>query len=449
MVFPQPLTTLLRTEPDRPVFEHGSRVVTRAELHSMIGRMTAALHAMGLQGKAIAFRTSVTPEAFAVQTAAHILGCRVVGVRPGYSKPQLDHVLSMDVDHVIDDESIPTGAEEWHPDPMGRPDDVALLVFTSGSTGRPKGCAVTYGALDAHWSWQPANWSPLARRLAGEFERYLLFGTLASMVVVDFLALAMLNGGVCVIPERPDFPAVYRDLRITGAIITVPRLTQIIDTGTRLPDMRALMVSGSPIGATRLDQATRLLGPIVYHGYGATEAGSISVLPPEELAAKGDTVGRPHPGVRVRSHEGELLVSSPYQMRGYWNSDEDPFLDGWFRTRDLGHVDDDGYIHIVGRSREAVMVNAMVVYLGPIERVLESHPDVEEAYVVGAPDRATGEAAHAFVVAADPDVEDLKARVREELGADHVPATVTVIDRVPMAASGKPDKQALLALTVL
>ncbi len=90
------------------------------------------------------------------------------------------------------------------------------------------------------------------------------------------------------------------------------------------------------------------------------------------------------------------------------------------------------------------MVNAMVVYLGPIERVLESHPDVEEAYVVGALDRATGEAAHAFVVAADPDVEGLKAHVREELGADHVPATITVIDQVPMAASGKPDKQAPL-----
>ncbi len=179
---------------------------------------------------------------------------------------------------------------------MGRPDDVALLVFTSGSTGRPKGCAVTYGALDAHWSWQPANWSPIARRLAGEFERYLLFGTLASMVVVDFLALAMLNGGVCVIPERPDFPAVYRDLRITGAIITVPRPTQIIDTGTRLPDMRALMVSGSPISATRLAQAHRLLGPIVYHGYGATEAGSISVLPRRSWPRRATRSAVPHPG---------------------------------------------------------------------------------------------------------------------------------------------------------
>ncbi|NAS26830.1 AMP-binding protein [Herbidospora sp. NEAU-GS84] len=449
MVFPAPLLDLLREEPRRPVFEHGPRVVTRAELLAMIGSMAGALDAKGLRGRAVAFRTSVTPEAFAAQMAAHVLGCRVVGVRPGYSKAQLEHVLAMDVDHVVDDATLPEAGAGSHLTPLGRPGDVAMLAFTSGSTGRPKGCALTYDALDRHWAWQPGVWSPVAREMAAGFERYLLFGTLASMVVFEFLGLALLGGGTVVIPVDPEFPRVYRDLRITGSIFTVPRLTQIIDTGTELPDMRAMMVGGSPISASRLEQAVKLLGPVVYQGYGATEAGSISMLTPRDLPAKADTVGRPHPMVQVRAHEGELLVSSPYLMRDYWNGEENPISDGWYRTGDLGHVDDDGYIHIVGRAREAVMVNAMVVYLGPIERALESHPSVEEAYVVGAPDRATGEAAHAFVVAGDPDIGELKDHVREELGADHVPATITVIDEVPLAASGKPDKKALLSLIVL
>ena len=68
------------------------------------------------------------------------------------------------------------------------------------------------------------------------------------------------------------------------------------------------------------------------------------------------------------------------------------------RTRDLGHVDDKGYLYLVGRTRDVILVNAMVVYAGPIERVLASHPDVIEAYVTGAPDERTGEAVHAFVV---------------------------------------------------
>ncbi|WP_062428404.1 class I adenylate-forming enzyme family protein [Herbidospora daliensis] len=449
MVFPAPLLDLLHEEPHRPVFEHGSRVVTRAELLAMIGSMAGALDAEGLRGKAIAFRTSVTPEAFAAQMAAHVLGCRVVGVRPGYSRAQLAHVLSMDVDHVVDDDTLPEAGGAPILTPLARPGDVALLAFTSGSTGRPKGCALTYGALDRHWAWQPQEWSPVAREMAAGFERYLLFGTLASMVVFEHLALALLGGGTLVIPVDPEFPRVYRDLRITGSIFTVPRLTQIVDTGTELPDMRTMMIGGSPISASRLERAVKLLGPVVYQGYGATEAGSISMITPRELAAKGHTVGRPHPMVRVRVEEGELLVSSPYLMSGYWNGEENPIADGWLRTGDLGHVDDDGYIHIVGRIREAVMVNAMVVYLGPIERALESCPGVEAAYVVGAPDRATGEAAHAFVVAKEPDLDELRDHVREELGADHVPATITVVEEVPLAPSGKPDKKALLALIVL
>ena len=98
---------------------------------------------------------------------------------------------------------------------------------------------------------------------------------------------------------------------------------------------------------------------------------------------------------------------------------------------------------------DVIMVNAMVVYAGPIERVLAGHPDLAEAYVVGAPDERTGEAVHAFVVPAagrTPDREALTALVRESLGEDSVPRTITVVPGVPVATSGKPDKQALLAL---
>jgi acyl-CoA synthetase (AMP-forming)/AMP-acid ligase II len=93
------------------------------------------------------------------------------------------------------------------------------------------------------------------------------------------------------------------------------------------------------------------------------------------------------------------------------------------------------------------MVNAMVVYAGPIERVLTGHPDVAEAYVAGAPDERSGEAVHAFVVPdarRTPDLDVLTALVRAELGEDSVPRTITVVPSVPMAATGKPDKRALL-----
>jgi fatty-acyl-CoA synthase len=212
------------------------------------------------------------------------------------------------------------------------------------------------------------------------------------------------------------------------------------------------------------------LGPVVYQGYGQTEVGNIAMLTPGEMAGGPDgllaSTGRPHPRVEIsvrdeagrelaHSHDGEIFVRCAYQMNGYWGDPgetRDVLRDGWIRTRDLGHVDDKGYLYLVGRSRDVILVNAMVVYAGPIERVLASHPGVIDAYVTGAPDERTGEAVHAFVVPSGDRALDgatsaeLAALVRAQLGEDSVPQTITAVPGVPVAASGKPDKRALLRL---
>ena len=498
--FPQPLLDALRAAPDTPVFEHvthaGTRVVTRGEFLELIRRLAAALRGAGLgPGSGLAIRTAVTPEAFAAHMAAHAVGCRVVGVRPGYPPGQLAHVLGTGVSAYLVDEPVtfPPGPALLSLGPVpeaddllavadggaplavtARPGDVAALHFTSGSTGRPKGCAVTYAALSRHWAWQPAAWSRAAHEFATRFERYLLFGTLASMVVLEHVAPCLLGGGVAVIPEddgRPMFPYALERHRITGAIITVPRLCAMLDLLRTEPvdvsSLRALMVSGSPIGPARLREAVERLGPVVYQGYGQTEAGNIAMLTPTDIAAGPDrvlgSVGRPHPQVEVSvrdeaerevdmGHTGEIYVRAPYQMTRYWRQEEetqDTLRDGWLRTRDLGYQDADGFLYLVGRTRDVIMVNAMVVYAGPIEQVLMGHPDVAEAYVAGAPDERSGEAVHAFVVLdgrRTPDLDALTALVRAELGEGSVPRTITVVPGVPMAATGKPDKRALLAM---
>ena len=121
--------------------------------------------------------------------------------------------------------------------------------------------------------------------------------------------------------------------------------------------------------------------------------------------------------------------------------------DGWLDTRDLGHLAPDGFLHLTGRARDVIMVDAHVHYAAPIERVLAGHPDVDQAYVVRAPDERTGEAIQAFVVPRDgrvPDPDTLSSLVRVELGAASVPTTVTVIAEIPLTPGGKPDKNALL-----
>jgi acyl-CoA synthetase (AMP-forming)/AMP-acid ligase II len=146
---------------------------------------------------------------------------------------------------------------------------------------------------------------------------------------------------------------------------------------------------------------------------------------------------------------GELFVQTPYQTSGYWADPQEAaevFLDGWIRTRDLGYVDGDGYVHLVGRARDVIIVNANVYYAGPIERVLAEHPSVDQAYVVGKDDEQTGEAVHAFVVprpGAQPDIGELRDWVQSRLGQACVPRTVTFITEVPVGPSGKPNKRAL------
>jgi len=147
---------------------------------------------------------------------------------------------------------------------------------------------------------------------------------------------------------------------------------------------------------------------------------------------------------------GELFVRSSGQAVGYWADPAETaevFTDGWVRTRDLARLGEDGYLRLLGRVRDVIIVNANLVYAGPIERTLAEHPDVAEAYVVARPDDRTGEAVHAYVVpraSRRPDAGELRKLVAGRLGDEAVPQTVTMIDRVPVAPSGKPDKHALL-----
>ncbi|MFI8202966.1 class I adenylate-forming enzyme family protein [Streptomyces sp. NPDC085937] len=474
--FPGAVLDLLEAAGDRPVFEHGDRVVTGHQLLSLVRRVTNGLRARGVRpGDGLALLLGVSPEAFAAVLAAHAVGARVVGVRPGLTAGQRAHLLAGTAFHVTDRETVTAEAvvltldalltaddDGTRPRISGRPRDVARLVHTSGSTGMPKACAQTYAAMTAAWAVHPDRWPPAVRELAPRLERFLVFGTLASQVMMEYGLLALAAGGTLVADATPVLPDSLVRHRATGSVITVARLTRLVANVRERPvdlgALRALMVSGSPIDAARLREAADVLGPVVFHGYGQTETGMISMATPDDEPG---TLGVPPVEVEVRDADGtplppgtdgELFVRTPSQGCGYWRepalSAEVFTADGWVRTRDIGHLDTQGRLRLTGRARDVIIVNANVFYAGPVERVLAGHPAVAEAYVVAAPDENTGETVHAFVVPAPgrtPRLDELRALVAADLGEDTAPTRLTLIEDVPLTPAGKPDKRALAA----
>ncbi|MBB5803690.1 acyl-coenzyme A synthetase/AMP-(fatty) acid ligase [Saccharothrix ecbatanensis] len=475
--FPRAVLDVLEAAGGRPVFEHGSRVVTGAEMLDLVARIAAGLRAEGLgPGDGVALLLGVNPEAFATILAAHAVGARVLGVRPGLPDDQVRHLLGLDVAAVITDsdstiarrdvraltvDSLRKARADGRPRCAGRGADVARLIHTSGSTGAPKACAQTYAAMTVAWAARPDAWPPAIRELASRLDRFLVFGSLSSQVMFEYAVVAITAGGAAVIADRPGFPEAITLHRASASVITVARLAKLVAAQRRAPadlsSLRALMVSGSPLTADRHREALEVLGPVVFHGYGQSETGMIAMATPADPPGTvgtppavshvevRDVDGRPvSPGV-----DGELFVRTPEQADAYWADparSAEVFADGWVRTRDLGHFDADGRLRLTGRIRDVVIVNANLHYAGPIEQVIAEHPDIAEAYVVAAPDEDTGEAVHAFVVPSGgrtPDLAALRALVTARLGAACAPVAVTVIAEPPLAPSGKPDKRLL------
>jgi acyl-CoA synthetase (AMP-forming)/AMP-acid ligase II len=227
--------------------------------------------------------------------------------------------------------------------------------------------------------------------------------------------------------------------------------------------IQAVHFGGAPLAAHLVEEIQAKLGVPVFTGYSCTETPIISAtLPSDPPERRTSTVGRPTPGVDLRivdderrplqeGARGRIAVRSPATMRGYWRSPEATARalggDGWLYTEDMGFVDGDGYLHLVGREKDVYFRAAFNVYPGEVEDVLQTHPAVAQAAVVGVPDDVLGQKGWAFVVPIDPShpptLEELRSHVGRDLASYKRPDGLSVVDGLPLNATYKVDRRVL------
>jgi len=361
------------------------------------------------------------------------------------------------------------GADEI-PEPVERADDdLAVLLYTAGTAGAPKAAMLTHGNLVA--SIRQIQEQPELRiepRDVGlaALPLFHIYGLNTG------LGVAMTAGASQVLVRDFDPAATLRTMRDEKATIVagVPAMYEMWcdaarDAEGELDDafatVRLVLSGAAPLPEDLAERVKERFGTDIYEGYGLTEASPVVTTGGVGSPPRPGSVGPAIDGVEVRlvdsdgadvlhGDPGEIWVRGPNVFPGYWRDPEATATvltdDGWLRTGDIAVADADGWLSIVNRAKDLIIVSGFNVYPGEVEDVLVEHPDVDEAAVVGAPDTATGEAVVAFVAPVEgtsPSVDDLRAFCKERIARYKVPSRIEVVDDFPRSLAGKVLRRAL------
>ena len=381
--------------------------------------------------------------------------------------PELRHLVTVGEDDLWYDDQIfqfedlvsaGTGRDFDRSDPVG-PDDLLALVYTSGTTGKPKGVELTHGNLiySAGATAEAVGLEP-GDRIIGVTALFHVFGLGPGILG------SVLGGAALILQEEVEAGATLDLIVRTGATVHygVPtvfaaELREQKRNPRDLSSLRTGLVAGAPMGETLFREVEETLCPHLLAAYSLTEtASTLAMTRGDDPAEKRRfTVGRPIAGTHIRVLEsdgtelpveslGELAVQGPGVMRGYYRQPRETAecfdTDGYFRTGDLGILDEDGYVHLVGRRKEVIIRGGSNVYPREVEDRLHAHPAVGEAAVVGVQDELLGEKVCACVVPVEGAIvtgEELQEWCRRTLADYKIPDVVQFMDALPMTGTGK------------
>lgn len=341
--------------------------------------------------------------------------------------------------------------------------DIAAIFYTSGTTGRQKGVMLTHANLMAN---------AISVLTYIDYDRTCVNIHAAPMFHLADIGIypVTMVGGTHVFPRDVSAASLLSSISEHGVThcLTVPilidRMAKLVEeSALELPSLRMLGYGGSPISPAALDRARRVWPGVDFvQGYGLTESPSFTFLAPHYHTEAGESLGKLRSaGEPVYSYEiairdpetgedlpvgatGEICARGPHVMAGYWNNPSataEALQDGWLKTGDAGHLDEDGFLTITDRIKDMIVTGGENVYSLEVENVLSRHPDVDACAVIGIPDAQWGEAVHAVVVlreGASITEQSLAEYCRERLAGYKTPKTFELTSTpLPLTSSGK------------
>jgi len=349
--------------------------------------------------------------------------------------------------------------------PVGH-EDVAFLQYTGGTTGVSKGAMLTHGNIIANLqqahAWLKPSLSAGPETIITALPLYHIFALTANCLT--YLKIGAANVLITNPRDIPGFVkelAKYRFTTITGvntlfnALLNDPNFAKL--------DFSSLHISlggGMAVQKAVADKWKEVTGNTLVEAYGLTETSPAATINPLGLTAYNGAIGLPIPSTEVVIRDdqgadlplgqaGELCVRGPQVMKGYWNRPEETaqvlMADGFLRTGDVAVMDEKGFVRIVDRKKDMILVSGFNVYPNEVEAVVAMHPGVLEVAAIGVPDQHSGEAVKLFVVKRDPnlDAASVIAYCRENLTGYKVPKQVEFRSELPKTNVGKILRRAL------
>jgi len=338
--------------------------------------------------------------------------------------------------------------------------DIAFLQYTGGTTGVSKGAILTHGNMVANLL-QACTWTKSCLKNGQEVSvtalpLYHIFALTANAL------FAMKIGGKCLLITNPrDFPDFVKTLQhehfsvfvgintLFNALLHTPGFDKIDFSALKLT-----LGGGMAVQRSVAEHWKRVTGSTLLEAYGLTETAPAVTINPMDIPDYTGSIGLPLPSteVSIRSEEGkeqplgesgELWVKGPQVMRGYWQHEGETLktltADGWLHTGDVAKMDEQGFIYIVDRLKDMILISGFNVYPNEIEAVLAAHDKVLESGVIGVTDPQSGEAVKAIVVKSDDSLteEELRAHCRENLTGYKRPKHIVFVDELPKTNVGK------------